>query len=74
MSNTPRAQAGSSNSSNSSSGASIPAGTWGGNHIRLDVGKSSAEVEFDCAHGAISEAIVPDGAGRFDVRGTFTRE
>lgn len=71
MSNTPRAQAG---SSSGSSGDSIPAGPWGGNHIRLNVNKNSAEVEFDCAHGTISEAIVPDSAGRFDVMGTFTRE
>ena len=70
MSNTPAARASSSNSSNDG----IPTGPWGGNHIRLNVSKSSAEVEFDCAHGTISEAIVPDSEGRFDVTGTFTRE
>jgi hypothetical protein len=72
MSNTQTAQARSGSSS--SSGNSIPAGLWGGNHIRLNVSESSAEVEFDCAHGTISDAIVPDSAGRFDVAGTFTRE
>jgi hypothetical protein len=70
MSNTPTSQA----SSSSSSGDSILTGPWGGNHIRVNVSKSSAEVEFDCAHGTISEAIVLDSEGRFDVAGTFTRE
>ncbi|HEX8492222.1 MAG TPA: hypothetical protein VF658_05225 [Pyrinomonadaceae bacterium] len=69
MSNTPTSPA-----SSSSIDDSIPTGPWGGNHIRLNVSKSSSEVEFDCAHGTISEAIVPDSAGQFDVAGTFTRE
>ncbi len=52
----------------------LPAGTWGGDHIRLEVTTEGAAVELDCAHGAISGPIQVDGKGRFDAAGTFVRE
>jgi hypothetical protein len=48
-------------------------GDWGGEHIRLSVGDSSAEVEYDCAHGTINVPILLS-AGEFSAVGSFTRE
>lgn len=58
----------------------LAAGIWGGPHIRLDVldgadaATAAAMVEFDCAHGSITEPIVPDGSGVFKVAGRYVRE
>src|SRR5260370_26344700 len=49
-------------------------GSWGGQHITMDVGESSAAIEFDCANGQISGPLTIDRRGRFDLKGTFTRE
>ncbi|MDQ3650891.1 MAG: hypothetical protein M3458_11590 [Acidobacteriota bacterium] len=49
-------------------------GTWGGQGARLDVIEGGGTVEFDCAHGTISEPLVPDENGHFEVRGTYVRE
>lgn len=55
-------------------GSAVATGTWGGAHVILEVTEKSAEVEFDCAHGHISQAITLDKNGDFDVAGTFTPE
>jgi|SRR5437588_6615926 len=52
----------------------IATGTWGGEHVRVEVSKTGAEVEFDCAHGQITQPIALDKRGNFDVSGTFTPE
>ena len=49
-------------------------GTWGGDHISMVVTQSGASIEYDCAHGAISEKIVPDRDGHFAAQGSFVRE
>ena len=49
-------------------------GTWGGQHIALEVTEQGARVEYDCGHGTIDQKIVADAGGRFDVRGTHVRE
>jgi len=49
-------------------------GTWGGEHISLEVTAQGGQVEYDCAHGTVDQRIVPDARGRFDVRGTHVRE
>src|SRR6266567_2743894 len=49
-------------------------GIWGGEHVILNVSKSGAEVEFDCAHGQITQAIALDKHGDFKATGTFTPE
>ncbi|HVF51799.1 MAG TPA: hypothetical protein VNA19_17075 [Pyrinomonadaceae bacterium] len=54
--------------------ASATPDTWGGEHIRLVLTEGGAEIEYDCAHGKISEPLVPDAGGRFDVRGTHLRQ
>ena len=52
----------------------VTAGTWGGDHIRLDVTATGATTEYDCAHGTIDAALVLDRDGRFSVMGTHTIE
>jgi len=50
------------------------AGTWGGPHISLEVTENGAEIDYDCAHGRITEKIVPDRNGNFEVKGIHVRE
>lgn len=52
----------------------IATGTWGGQHINIDVGADSATIEYDCAHGTIEGPLVVDAAGNFEWCGTHTRE
>ncbi|HSP62154.1 MAG TPA: hypothetical protein VLQ90_04145 [Pyrinomonadaceae bacterium] len=52
----------------------IAQGNWGGTHIRVTVGDSSATIEFDCAHGQIDGPLVTDRRGRFKLKGTFSPE
>jgi hypothetical protein len=49
----------------------LAAGVWGGEHIRAEVTEGGAQIEFDCAHGAIEQAIVLNSKGGFDVPGKF---
>jgi hypothetical protein len=54
----------------------VPAGQtaiWGGNHVRMEVTGSGAELEFDCATGTITDAM-PETEGAFSLKGTFTPE
>src|SRR5712691_4976651 len=46
---------------------------WGGDHVRMEVTSSGAELEFDCATGRITEAV-PETEGTFSLKGTFTPE
>lgn len=52
----------------------IATGVWGGLHINLEVGRNSAKIEYDCAHGAIEGPLVVDRNGKFELRGSFTQE
>ena len=52
----------------------IPIGTWGGDHILLEVTADGATLELDCAHGAVEGAIRLDSEGRFDAGGIFVQE
>lgn len=52
----------------------LPAGAWGGPHIRLDVAEEGAAVELDCAHGTIGGPILLDTDGRFDADGAYVQE
>ena len=49
----------------------LATGIWGGEHIHAEVTDKGAEIEFDCAHGTIEEAIVLNGKGGFEVSGKF---
>jgi hypothetical protein len=49
-------------------------GTWAGDHIVLEVSENGAQVEFDCAHGQVTQPVKVDKQGNFKVAGTFTPE
>jgi len=49
-------------------------GAWGGQHIGLELQDGAGRLELDCAHGSITQAIVPAADGTFSVLGTFTLE
>jgi hypothetical protein len=50
------------------------AGTWGGEHVSLTILDSTANLEYDCAHGTIDELIFTDAEGNFEVTGTHVFE
>lgn len=52
----------------------VATGTWGGEHIILEVSEKGAEVEFDCARGQVSQPMTLNQKGDFDVPGTFSPE
>ncbi len=52
----------------------VQKGTWGGEHIQLEVAEQGAQIEYDCAHGSIDQKIVLDARGRFKVSGTHVVE
>ncbi len=49
----------------------VPEGVWGGEHIRMEVNDSGADIEFDCARGSISQPLELDGKGHFKVQGIY---
>jgi hypothetical protein len=52
----------------------LPTGTWGGEHIALESTEAGATIDYDCAHGTITEKIVLDGKGKFRVKGLHVKE
>lgn len=52
----------------------VTTGTWGGEHVGLEVTDGGGRVEYDCAHGTIDQKIVTDARGGFELRGTHVRE
>ncbi|MGA2688499.1 MAG: hypothetical protein ABSE85_10570 [Candidatus Korobacteraceae bacterium] len=52
----------------------VPNGVWGGDHIRMEVNDSGADIEFDCARGSISQRLELDDKGRFKVQGIYMAE
>lgn len=53
---------------------SVATGTWGGDHIGLEVTDKGAQVDFDCAHGSIDEPLTLDSDGRFGAKGSYAPE
>ena len=49
-------------------------GHWGGQHIAMEVTEAGAEIDYDCAHGRITEKITPNREGKFMVKGVHARE
>lgn len=52
----------------------LPTGTWGGNHVGMEVADAGAKLDYDCASGSIDEPILLDESGRLDVGGTHVKE
>ena len=51
----------------------LPAGTWGGEGVLMEVQGDGARLEFDCAGGEVPARVVLDD-GAFEAAGTFTLE
>jgi hypothetical protein len=49
-------------------------GTWGGDHIALSITADGATLEYDCAHGAISEPLTTRFNRTFEAAGTHVFE
>ena len=47
---------------------------WGGQHVRITMNATGAEIEFDCASGTIAAPLKVDAQGKFQADGTYTRE
>lgn len=52
----------------------LPTGTWGGQHIRIEVGPTAATIDYDCATGSIAGPFKLDSKGRFNWRGRHMQE
>ena len=52
----------------------VPTGSWGGGHIRLDVTKTGANAEYDCAFGTIDEPLLLEKDGTFEAHGIYGYE
>ena len=52
----------------------VPVGSWGGNHISLQVAEDKGTVELDCAFGTIDEPLELNSSNRFDAKGAFVKE
>ncbi len=61
-------------SGSSSASKAVPNGVWGGEHIRMEVSNSGADLEFDCARGSISQRLQVDDKGGFKVEGMYIAE
>ena len=49
-------------------------GAWGGRSVSLSLTASGGTVEYDCAHGTIDGALVPDDDGAVRATGMHIRE
>lgn len=49
-------------------------GTWGGQHIRIEVTDDGARIDLDCAHASVESKIYVDGSGRFSADATYQQE
>jgi hypothetical protein len=49
-------------------------GPWGGDHVRLELTPAGGAVEYDCAHGGLTEPVRPGPRGDFEARGVHIRE
>ena len=49
-------------------------GEWSGKHITIKFNAEGADIEYDCAHGAIARKIILDRKNSFSVAGTYAEE
>ncbi len=49
-------------------------GVWGGEHIGMIVSDSSANLNYDCAHGTIDGPFITDDNSEFEVVGVHVLE
>src|SRR5262245_66200565 len=49
-------------------------GVWGGDHLRMEIGRERTRLEYDCATGTIDQPIVLDADGKFTEKGSYAPE
>ena len=47
---------------------------WGGEHIRLQVVQGGAQITYDCAEGLMTQPLITDARGHFDIKGRHRAE
>ena len=57
-----------------SSGGVPLTGQWGGVHVDLTLTGTGGTIAYDCAHGVLNAAVIPDAGGQFEVAGVHIRE
>jgi hypothetical protein len=50
------------------------ANAWGGDHVRMELTKTGAKLDFDCASGTIDQPLTIPEDGKFQAHGTFIPE
>lgn len=50
------------------------ANVWGGEHVEMELTKTGADFDFDCAVGTIDQPLALPKDGKFRATGTYTRE
>jgi hypothetical protein len=56
------------------SGEPVRPGSWGGEHVAMNVTHAGATLEFDCAFGRIDESLITRRDGQFEVPGVVMLE
>ncbi len=51
----------------------VATGVWGGEHMRLNVTRTGATIEYDCGDGTIDAPLTVDRRGSFNLKGTHSR-
>lgn len=59
---------------NAAQGESVTQGTWGGDHVRMEVTEQGATIEYECGRGSIDHRLVTGAGGRFRAKGFHVRE
>jgi hypothetical protein len=54
--------------------SAVQTGTWGGEHVVMNVTNTGATFEFDCAHGSTNGVLTADSSGRVDIAGIYVFE
>ena len=49
-------------------------GPWGGEHVALELTPTGGAIEYDCAHGGLTQPVRPGARGEFEATGVHVRE
>jgi hypothetical protein len=52
----------------------VVTGRWGGDHVALELTATGGTVEYDCAHGGLSQPVRLQPQGEFEAAGVHVRE
>ena len=70
----PAGMAGTPSSPSTAQSNDAGANVWGGEHVRMELTKTGASLDFDCAMGTIGQPLALSSDGTFRATGTYTRE